>query len=291
MKFWVRFSRSIFKLAAYPLLNKIRPKSIESVLKKSINLLSDEMVDEIRSFIRHKYTPQGGFADRAGKGDLYYSLFGYYLAEAFSVSEVISPLKNYIKNKVTGNGLTGVNLYCGTILYAKLNGIDDISEKLRKQIAADLKKSQSKQMEYSLFMGFLALYYLEDFYSIKRLITKYESNDYQKELPCPVTAAITILLELGGHHKQSAELKLKSFYRENGGFTALSHAPYEDLLSTGVALYALHFINADMRLMKPVCLSFIDDLYENGGFRSTQSDFETDVEYTFYGLLALGSLQ
>ena len=84
---------------------------------------------------------------------------------------------------------------------------------------------------------------------------------------------------------------VRSFYRENGGFTALNHAPYEDLLSTGVGLYALNFINADLRLMKPECLDFIDSLYENGGFRSTQTDFETDVEYTFYGLLALGSLQ
>src|ERR1035437_1123254 len=180
MKFWVRFSRSIFKLAALPLLNSIRPKSIESVLKKSINLLNDEMVEEIRSFIRQKYTPQGGFADRAGKGDLYYSLFGYFLAEAFTVSEISEPLKNWIKDKVT-NDLTGVNLYCSAILYAKLNGIDDLSEKLSKQIAADLKKSQAKQMEYSNFMGFLALYYLEDFFSIKRLISRYKANDIQKE--------------------------------------------------------------------------------------------------------------
>ena len=291
MKFWVRFSRTIYKLAASPLLNKIRPKSIESALKKSINLLNDEMVEEIRDFIKQKFNPEGGFVDRAGKSDLYYSLFGYYLAEAFSFSEVYIPLKNYINEKITDKSLTGVNLYCGAILYAKLNGIDNHSERLSKQIAVELKKSQAKQLEYSSFMGFLALYYLEDFIAVKRLINQFKSSDFQKELPCPVTAATTILSELGGKHDISAEAKLKSFYRGNGGFTALNHAPYEDLLSTGVALYALHFIKADLRLMKPECLEFIDGLYENGGFRSTQTDFETDVEYTFYGLLALGSLQ
>jgi len=291
MKFWVRFSRNIFKLAAFPLLNKIRPKSIESVLIKSINLLNDEMVEEIRSFIKEKYTSQGGFADRAGKSDLYYSLFGYFLAEAFSVSEVFLPLKNYVNEKVTDKNLTGVNLYCDAILYAKLNGINDLSLKLGKQIAEEIKKSQSKQMEYSNFMGFLALYYLEDYFAIKRLINQFKFHDFQKEIPCPVTAATTILSELGGKHDISAEAKLKSFYRGNGGFSAINHAPFEDLLSTGVALYALHFMNADLRLMKPECLEFIDGLYENGGFRSTQTDFETDVEYTFYGLLGLGSLQ
>lgn len=291
MKFWVRFSRNIFKLAALPLLKKIRPKSIESILKKSIYLLNDEMVEEIRSFISQNQLAQGGFSNRAGKNDLYYSLFGYYLAEALDVTEVFSPLKNFVEENVTKNNLTGVNLYCGAILYAKLHGIDDLSIKLGKQIAADLKKSQAGQTEYSGFMGFLALYYLEDFMAIKRLIKKNNSSDPKKELPCTVIAAATILNEIAGYHDQSGEDRLKSFYKGNGGFRAIHHAPYEDLLSTGVALYALNFINADIRLMKPDCLSFIDDLYENGGFRSTQTDFETDVEYTFYGLLALGSLQ
>jgi hypothetical protein len=290
MKFWVRLSKSIFKLAALPLLIKIRPKSIESVLKKSISLLNDEMVDEIRSFIREKLAPEGGFADRAGKSDLYYSLFGYYIAEAFSVTEAIDPLKNYIKNKVTDSNLSGVNLYCGAILYAKLHGLDDHSQKLGKQIAAELKNSQARQTEYSNFMGFLALYYLGDFLALKRLISQYKPNDPRVELPCPVIAANTILMSLAGRHDRSGENKLKSFYRENGGFAAVSHALFEDLLSTGVALYALNFIDADTRLIKPDCLSFIDGLYEEGGFRSTQTDFETDVEYTFYGLLALGSL-
>jgi prenyltransferase beta subunit len=84
--------------------------------------------------------------------------------------------------------------------------------------------------------------------------------------------------------------KLYSFYRHKGGFSALNRAPTEDLLSTGVALYALHFIEADTRMIKPECLSYIDSLYENGGFRSSYAERETDMEYTFYGLLGLGSL-
>lgn len=290
MKFWVRLSKSISKLAALPFLKKIRPKSIESVLKKSINLLNDEMLDEIRSYIKQKITPEGGFADRAGKCDLYYSLFGYYIAEAFSFTEVTDHLKNYVKKSLTETNLAGVNLFCGAILYAKLIGMDDISRKLEKRIIAELKSSLGKQVEYSNFMGFLALYYLGNFLALKNLLNQYKANKLSIELPCPVISANTILLNLAGKNDFSGEDKLKSFYRGNGGFAAISHAPYEDLLSTGVALYALNFINADTRLIKPDCLSFIDGLYENGGFRSTQTDFETDVEYTFYGLLALGSL-
>jgi len=81
-----------------------------------------------------------------------------------------------------------------------------------------------------------------------------------------------------------------SFYRGKGGFAALHQTPTEDLLSTAVALYALHFTDSDTRLIKPDCLGYVDSLFRDGGFRSTESDVEIDIEYTFYGLLALGSL-
>ena len=154
-------------------------------------------------------------------------------------------------------------------------------------------------------MGFLALYYQENFPALNRLIKNYRRGisansqistsksqlSTSSPLPCPVTAADSILYALSGHPDPLAEEKLKAFYQKDGGFLAVNHAPCADLLSTGVALYALNFINADIRLIKPQCISFVDDLYDEGGFRATQIDFESDVEYTFYGLLALGSLK
>jgi hypothetical protein len=290
MKFWVRFSRTIFKLAASPWLKKARAKSLESVLLKSTDLLEPEMLSEMQSFIRFKQTSEGSFMDRAGNGDLYYSLFGCFVAEALNVPDVKMPLRTYIRKTVMESNLTGVHLYCGAILYGKLWGMDDVSEKLRKQVMVALRKEKSRQSEYTDFLGILALYYLEDFPGIRRIVNQYKSFSVSRELPCSVTAAISILLEIAGKPDIRAEEKLKSFYRRNGGFAAVKQAPAEDLLSTSVALFALHFMSADMRKIKPDCLSFIDDLYLQGGFRSMQVDFETDVEYTFYGLLALGAL-
>ena len=290
MKFWVRFSRIICKLAVSPWLKKAQAKSLESVLQKSIGLLEPEMLGEMQSFIRLKQTKEGGFADRAGRCDLYYSLFGYFVAETLSMPDSKGPMKGYIKKAVTENTLTGVHLYCGAILYAKLWGLNDIAETIRKQVVAQLQKANQQQSEYTNFLGILALYYLEDFIGMKRLVNQYKSAGFSKEMPCPVTAATTILLEISGKPDPMAEEKLKSFYRGKGGFVALKQAPAEDLLSTAVALYALNFIDADIRLLKPDCITFIDDLYLSGGFRSMQVDVETDVEYTFYGLLALGAL-
>jgi hypothetical protein len=289
MKFWGRFSKIIFKLAAQPQLQRLRPKLIESVLLKSQSLLDPEMIAEIRSFILSQQTAEGGYADRGGKCDLYYTLFGYYISEAFSATKV-EPLKDYVAATVENDNLSGVYRYCGAILYAKLIGRDANTEKLRKQIVADLTNSDSKQPDYSGFLGIMALYYLEDFRNVQRVINQYKRSISMDGLPCPVVAATAVLLGMAGNRQPEAEEMLKSFYRKSGGFSALHRAPAEDLLSTGVALYALHFLDADLRLMTPDCLAFVDDLYDNGGFRATQFDSLTDVEYTFYGLLGLGSM-
>jgi hypothetical protein len=69
-----------------------------------------------------------------------------------------------------------------------------------------------------------------------------------------------------------------------------------DLLSTGVTLYALrrlgldpatHFSEADRTATEEfITLHWNDD----GGFCGTLADPQSDCEYTFYGLLALGCL-
>lgn len=290
MRFWARSLRIIYRLAAAPWLKKAQAKSIESVLQNSIGLLEPEMLQEIKTFILRKQTTQGGFMDRAGKCDLYYSLFAYYVAEALAITEVKESLRNYVEKTVHESSLSGVHLYCAAILHAKLFDIGKTSAILKKLVKADLKQAKNQHSEYTNFLGILALYYLEDFIGMKRILGHYKSFHFQESLPCPVTAATAILMETAGKPDQAATDKLMAYYRGRGGFAALKHAPAEDLLSTAVALYALHFINADIRLIKPECLTFVDGLYDDGGFRSMQPDVETDVEYTFYGLLALGAL-
>lgn len=82
---------------------------------------------------------------------------------------------------------------------------------------------------------------------------------------------------------------MNSYYK-NGCFSAYSKTAYGDLLSTGVALYGLRFVESDLSIIKPDCLNYIDSLYSEGGFCATAFDDTPDVEYTFYGLLGLGSL-
>ena len=43
-------------------------------------------------------------------------------------------------------------------------------------------------------------------------------------------------------------------------------------------------------MIKPGCLEFVGANYSDGSFLSGDGDLTKDLEYTFYGLLALGAL-
>ena len=74
---------------------------------------------------------------------------------------------------------------------------------------------------------------------------------------------------------------------ESGGFRASEEAPIPDLLSTAVALFTLRLLGATVRDAMP----FVHAHWlESGGFAPTLLDDYSDVEYVFYGLLALGSI-
>jgi len=290
MRFWERFSKITFNLLALLTGNKIQVKSIESVLKNAVVMLDPESLKQLRSYVIHQQTSEGGFPDRAGKSDIYYTLFGCFVAEALDIKTINAPLKHYINNIAKRDNLSGINLHCASILYAKLFGLETFPKNLRKKVITDLQQSGSQLPIYSNFLSMLTYYYLNNLKGIYRVIKSANYSERSSEMPCPITAAHLVLLTLARKPNVKAIENLMSFYRGNGGFRALHNTPSEDLLSTGVALYALNYAESDIRLIKPDCLAYVDSLFHNGGFRSTEPDVETDIEYTFYGLLALGSL-
>lgn len=282
MRFWETFSKSIFSLVAGESLKKIRENSIETVLAKSVRIIDNETLDEMRVFVKNRQTTQGGFADRAGKCDLYYSLFGCYIAEALGVHEVIPSLKEYVKNIVVINSLKGIHLKCAIILHVKLFGT--------RNIPSVLNEKETQLTPYSDFLNLLSYYYSEDYLALYRTQKKFKRSVTAVEMPCSVTSAHLILQNCTGKPVLELITKLNELYRNNGSYAAVKRAPAGDLLSTGVALYALRFVNSEIRIIKPDCLAYVDSLYSEGGFCATVFDPDPDVEYTFYGLLALGAL-
>ena len=84
---------------------------------------------------------------------------------------------------------------------------------------------------------------------------------------------------------------LLSQQHHGGGFLAAPGAPIPDLLSTAVALHALDGMQVSFAAYKDSLLDFTDTLWSaDGGFHGNWTDDSLDVEYTYYGLLALGHL-
>lgn len=104
-------------------------------------------------------------------------------------------------------------------------------------------------------------------------------------------AALVLLAEYNKTIPAKSIDCLLSRMTRDGGFLAGEQAPAADLLSTATALYALKRAGYPMADLKDANLAFIGSLWnEDGGFSGNPFDDISDCEYTFYALLAMGSL-
>lgn len=102
------------------------------------------------------------------------------------------------------------------------------------------------------------------------------------------TAALSVMGQLTGYHPHAALTYLRNSQQPTGGFAATAVSPVPDLLSTATALFTLKNYAVTPRY---AANDFVEAHWlANGGFAPTLLEEESDVEYLFYGLLALGSL-
>lgn len=280
----------IYKALARPYLRTFVLKNPEAILKKSLHLLDAATAERVRTYVTNAQAPSGGFVNKAGKADLYYTLFGLYLAEALGMKDLTPGLQEYIRTETVQPDLTGVHLYCAAILHAKLGTDQTHAKQLREKVRQNLYDPSKKQSDYIAFLSLLACYYLEDFKGLLSILRQFRDHKSNADLPCPVMAAQLVLRKSFNKPVDDLVTDICTFYDGKGGFKANTSTIVPDLLSTAVILYALDFEGADLRMIKPDCLAFIDRLYHDGGFAAHELDQDTDIEYTFYGLLALGAL-
>jgi hypothetical protein len=290
MKLWEKPSGIIFRLFAAPYVQTFKDSSPEKILKQSLKVMDSHAVEGLKKYVKSTQTQSGGFMNKAGKADIYYTLFGHFLAEALELKEMIPSIGSFVETRIRQNNLTGVHLYCAAILSAR-SGCDKLLlNSLRDRVRQSITDQLNKAPAYGTFLNLLTCYYLQDYKNLYLLRKQLGAFNSHTSLPCPVVAALLVLQR--SFNKPVEELKnaVFSFYRGNGGFTATQEAPMPDLLSTAVALYALRFAGADLSRIKPDCLDFADSMYKDGGFGGNVIDRDPDIEYTFYGLLALGAL-
>lgn len=259
-------------------------------LQKGFEALDAEFQTEIKSFIKSQQHENGAFTDRAAKPDLYYSLFGLWLSMATGHSELLTKLKQFIP----------------TVDTEKTGPVEQMAHIL---IQTELEPGHNKRSVLSLFRMLnregknISLSYR--FFLFALLVDAFGKNKAvyyfvgriglffyrpKTDFPCSLLAAFTYARKMLGMRFDRSRDDLLEFAVKSGGFKAFNHTSNSDMLSTGVALFVLKETKADMRLLTPATLEFIQHNFYKGAFLSGDGDQTKDLEYTFYGLLALGSL-
>ena len=100
-------------------------------------------------------------------------------------------------------------------------------------------------------------------------------------------AALCIRGQLEGYSINGDVERLCDLQDSSGGFFATAQSPVPDVLSTATALFVLNCYKKEP-LVSPG--AFIEAHWlDSGGFAPTLLEDKSDIEYTFYGILALGT--
>lgn len=288
------------------------------LLQQAVALLDEQGRDEILNFILSQQHEDGGFCDRGGRSDLYYSLFGLLILRALDESEEKSAVLGQPKESpavgtshhhLVGDAMLKLKHFTRMRSAAEVPGFIErcclvlLQKELKLKKSARLKafwslvrsfwkERSSINLSYRSFVLFLTLDALFPVSAViklpaRRMMAQTVVNEHS---PCSEVAANVFLQKLINQKNTKDEELLRSFACQTGGFKAFLHMGHADMLSTAVALFALNYSGADLRLLKPSTLDFIQTNYFSGAFLSGDDDQTADVEYTFYGLLALGVL-
>ena len=284
------------------------------VARLSPRLLGDS-AELVIAFLRDQMNRDGGFKNRAGDSDLYYTVFGLEgllaLRADLPVTSAVSYLRTFDRRV---EELDFVHTACLARAWAALPA-DVRSGVPRDAILARVASFRSGDRAYNATAGaekgtlygcFLAAgahqdvgEALPDVPAVAACIERLRAadggyangDDLPMGLTPPTAAAAALMRNL--QHPVPPDLKewLLARHHPGGGFFATPIAPVPDLLSTATALHALAGLNADLEPVKEPCLDFVDSLWTNrGGFYGTWEDDAVDCEYTYYALLALGHL-
>ena len=268
----------------------------------------------VAAFVRGQLNPDGGFANKAGDSDLYYTVFGIDCLIALRQDVPAEAVAHFLHTFGDGDSLDLVHLTSLARCWSAISRADEAA-RLRPHVMDRLQEHRTPEGGYhvernashgSAYGCFLALGASQDVAGappdsggVRRCLDGLAcgdgsySNDTDITLgSTPATAAaLTLQHQLGLPLDPRSSPWLLARCHDEGGFFALPGAPIPDLLSTAVALHALTATHADLSGVKERCLDFIDTLWTaKGSFYGNWAEETLDVEYTYYGLLALGHL-
>ena len=281
------------------------------VARLSPTLLGDA-ADLTADFLSTRLNPDGGFQDRGGASDLYYTVFGLEALTALRRDLPVAEVRRFLEAHDDPAELDFVHAACLARCWADVGAANDApAEALLARIEAhrtpDGGYGPTAAADHGTAYGcFLALGAYEDLGAPLdepgRLVDclaalRAADGGYGNRpgaptgLTPPTAAAVTVQRRLSRPADGAATAWLRARHAAGGGFCASPAAPIPDLLSTATALHALSGAHAPLEPIREPCLDFVDSLWTNsGGFYGSWGDDVQDCEYTFYALLALGHL-
>jgi len=286
------------------------------VARLAPKILGDS-ADLVRLFLSRQQNGDGGFKNRCGQSDLYYTVFGIEGLLALQAPLPVHLLDEYLGQFGAGETLDLVHLCCLARCRAAIAGkeIAGVPSTWKRELLVRIEEFRSEDGGYAMTAGrefgtaygcFLALAAYQDLgqlppeplrlvQCLKSLETPDGAWANERGVKIGATnstaAAVTLLRQLSLPVAPVVGDWLLDRYHPSGGFLAAPTAPLPDLLSTATALHALAGLERGFGHLKESCLDFIDSLWTNeGAFHGHWGDELLDCEYTYYGLLALGHL-
>jgi prenyltransferase beta subunit len=264
----------------------------------------------VGDFVRSQWNADGGVRDRAGISDLYYAVFGLECLQALQqpVPETVVP---WLQSYGDGTSLDFVHRCCLARAWAivdRTGAPATLADGVRAFRAADGGFAQRLQEAVgNAYAAYLALGALQDLgaelppaVEVLASVEACRARDggYANHPGGVVGTTPTTVAAVFVRHFYEAKPDhtvadwLDAQRHPHGGFRANAQAPMPDLLSTATALHALACLGrAPTGEQVERDLDFVDTLWTNtGAFHGHWAEDLIDVEYTYYGLLALGHL-
>ena len=284
------------------------------VARLARTLLGDEASALVEAYVRSQQNADGGFRDRDGESDLYYTSFAIDALTALQVPLPEESLNAFLESRMASlDELDFVHLCCLARCSSALATrpaaakLAPVYERIEAYRTPDGGYNQSDDDEtgsaYACFLAYGAYadhgLPLPDPAGVARCLDSLKTeggawaNDVELPIPnVPATAAaVTLCRNLRLPIPPGTPHWILNSLHPTGGFLPFPQAPVPDLLSTAVALHALDGLQVGFEEKKDLLLDFVDSLWTAaGGFHGTWDDDNLDIEYTYYGLLALGHL-
>lgn len=285
-------------------------------MRNTVNGASGVLGDSagaVGDFFRRQLAPDGGFRGRDGRSDLYYTVFGLEASLSLGVDLPLDLVSRYLDGFGTGESLDLVHL--ASLIRCRAN-LDSLG--VRETAAGHLTRYRSRDGGFNMvpdaergsaYGSFLSLGAWQDLgidcpdaeavtgsiASLRRSDGGYANEAAMTASATPATAAaISVLHYLEMPVPESAVRWLLDRAHPMGGFEAIAFGEghgLPDLLSTATALHALALLGVSAGDTKDKHLDYLDSLWNaQGGFRGHWADDVVDCEYTYYGLLTLGTL-